>query len=233
MEKFQIFGSSSSKDIDIMVFVDKIPYTQFLSEELCKKYNDYFQQIFNTTKEINTNLGILKNGILIYTYKGCYDECNNSLLRTYHLHSQPCPLMIERYIERDIDLKILRTGRVLLSFLSRTGFRNDVKLALKSDFNEKIRVLNIIDLSTITIDKFTKKIGFEDYLKVIAFQLGQTLALMDNIELYTKEEISETYPDLKTFLDRNIYSDLNILEKYKNLFLDKIKDYKLKSLVEY
>ena len=39
MENFQIFGSKSSKDMDVMIFVDKIPYKPHICHELETRLN--------------------------------------------------------------------------------------------------------------------------------------------------------------------------------------------------
>lgn len=231
---FQIFGSKSSQDIDVIVFVDYIPEKEHIATELCKKYNSELSVFLNTDKVINSNLAILENGIIKNVYKGTEDEVNNSCIRTYDLHTQYHPNQIRSFIERDVDLKILRTCRVLLSFLSRTKYRDIVKNALYSDCHEKIKTLYMCDISDFTKDDILKRnVLFTDFLKIYAFQLGQTIGLIQGIELYTKEEIMDTYPELTPYILRDDSQNLIVLNQWKNHFLDLIKDMKLKSYIEY
>lgn len=234
-EKFQIFGSKSSQDIDVMFFVDKIPSPPDKAHDLCKIYNEKIAKLYNTDREINSNLAILKDGMIVHTHKGTEDEVNNSLFHTYGLHDQRHPLQIMKLYDRDVELKIHRTLRVLLSMISRTEHRSIVKKALRSDVHEKIRVLDSIDYSKITtLGK--KNENFEDYLKVMAFQLGQTLALTDIIdprELYTKEDIINSYPIFKNHLMRLSYPNLDYIEAGKSVLLMQISKFDFKETSEY
>ena len=214
-ENFQIFGSEDSKDYDIMVFVDEIG-TKQESHERVAEFDRKLSLMF-PDKPLNSNLAIIKYGVVTEVFKGTVDEVNNMLYLTYNLHEQKYPLKITRLIERDVDLKILRTARVLLSFLSRTEHRPKVKKALKSDLIEKLKVLADIDLTKI-LDLGSRNVKWEDYLKTMSFQLGQTLALMVGKELYTKNEIFQTFPELKTMLLREDV-DLFNLEVLKNKFI--------------
>lgn len=204
-----------------MVFVDHIPDIPNQAHDMCKIFDIQIQEILKTDKEINSNLAVLKNGVIVHTHKGTEDEVNGALFETYDLHTQAHPNQILRTIPRDIQLKIIRTARVLLSMISRTGHRPVVKPALKLNLKHKIEIIDSIDYSLITeLGKKNEK--FEDYVKVIAFQLGQTLSLMEAHNLYTKEDIAEKYPDLEPHLMRNSDADLSVLE-YKNIYIKEVK----------
>lgn len=232
MFDFQVFGSKSSKDLDVMVFVDEIPQKPHLCHQLESELNIWIKDFTKTDKEVNSNLATIKDGVISNVFKGIQCEVNNSLIRTYDLHQQYFPLKLYSLIERDVDLKILRTCRVLLSFISRTQYRNIVKPALSSKFGDKVNALYQFDISKL--DRFSdKNVSQEDIFKVYAFQIGQTLSLIDGVELYTKEEISSTYPELEKFISRKYDGDLVTLEKWKNIFLDRVKGLTLKSEYEY
>jgi len=229
-EDYQIYGSEDSKDYDIMIFVDKIGCIQE-SHERVAEFDKKLSKIYSN-KSINSNLAIVTNGTVTKVFKGEISEVNNMLYLTYNLHKQKYPLKITKLIERDIDLKILRTARVLLSFLSRTSYRADIKKALNSDLMIKLKVLSDINLENIK-ELNTKNIKWVDYLKTMSFQLGQTLALMNGDELYTKKEIYKTFPELKSMLlreDENLF----ILEKLKSKFVTVVLEYlpKMKKNIE-
>jgi hypothetical protein len=229
--EFQIFGSKSSKDLDVMVFVDEIPSKPHLCHLLETQLNQEIKEFTQTEKEVNSNLAIIKDGKVIEVFKGIECEVNNSLIRTYDLHTQYFPLKITSLIERDVDMKILRTCRVLLSFISRTEYRSIVKPALSLGFKDRISALSKCDISKLT-EFSNKNVIQEDIFKVYAFQIGQTLSLIDGRELYTKEEISLEYPELEKFINRKSEGDLVTLEKWKNIFINKVKDMNLKSEFE-
>ena len=218
MDKIQIFGSETSTDYDIMFFVDSIGTIQE-SHELIEKIDKELSTIYKD-KPVNSNICVLKDGIVVDVFKGTIDEVNNAMFLTYDFHEQKFPNQITKLVERDTELKILRTARVLLSFLSRTEHRKEVKRALKSDLIQKLDVLLNIDLSEVT-DLGSRNVKWKDYLKTMTFQLGQTLGLIYGIELYTKKDISAYYPELSDMLNRT-GEDLQILEKFKEKFILKV-----------
>jgi len=218
--EFQVFGSSSSQDLDCMCFVERIPSIKE-SHELCERYAEYIQEVTQTDKEINTNICVVKDRRVVDTFKGTADEVNNSLYLTRDLHRQYNRSPIERLVERDVELKILRTARVLLSFWSRSKHRPLVKKALKGDIYEKIEAISSIDITEID---FNKNINQKDYLKTLAFQLGQTIGLIEGKAFYTKEGMLSRFYDLEKYLMREEVNSLSILENYKKEFISLIKD---------
>ena len=186
---FTVFGSESSLDLDVIVFVEEIPADASKGNELCKFYNksigDIYEDMYGITKEVNSNLAILKNGYVVQVHKGTSDEVNNSIVLTREFHTQfHKNKYVNGLLPRDLQIKLLRTARVLLSFLSRTSHRAKVKAALRGDVYHKIMTLREIDLSGM-VDLGKSNVKFEDYLKTMAFQLGQTIGLFHGIELYS------------------------------------------------
>jgi hypothetical protein len=221
--KFQIFGSPSSQDYDVLVFVDAIsPIIQVAHDE-CKRFNELLLIKFSEQnlpiKEVNVNLGILENGIIQHVFKGTADEVNNSLIATYNYHYQFFPQQVMRLVKRDRDLKLLRAFRIILSMLSRTKHRSAIKNALREDFNTQYEVLTNIDLAE-DLDLGDKKENRLDVYKVIAFQIGQVLGLYSNQELYSKESIAQEYPSLEPFLLRRPTEyNFAALDAYKEALL--------------
>lgn len=209
MHPFNIFGSPSSQDYDVMVFLaaSQIPATIKERGNLCKHY-DKALGILLPDKKVNTNIAVAnEHGIISQVHKGTVDEVNNSIFYTYQYHNQFHPLQVVRQVERDVDLKLLRGMRIILSFLSRTEHREAVKKALQSDLLAKCKTLQEINLKTglENIADFGKNNAKEDVLKNIAFQIGQCLGLMEGVEYYTKEAIAHAYPLLECYLLRNSY----------------------------
>lgn len=188
-QKIIFHGSENSLDTDAYIIIES-PLSLQESKKICDSH-----------KDINANLITVESGQINWCYKGTIDECNNSILHTYHLHKQIYKNPIQRPMERSYALKTLRTLRGLLSHNSRTEYRADVKKALKSNLLEnKINVLKNINLNKI--NDFKKNDLIETY-KFFAFQLGQTRALIeDNKELFTKNSVGEYYPFLKSYLMR-------------------------------
>ena len=217
-----IHGSEDSTDVDVHYVFDKMP-----SFQECKDFCD-------SDKSENRNIITIENGIVTNVYKGTTDEINNALLKTYSLHQQEYPLLIEHKVERNKILKVIRSVRIILSHLSRSQYRPIIKAALKSDnWNERLNVLNTIKLHEINFDSLNKHLNKLDICKVIAFQIIQCFALLvDNIEIYTKSEAASYNPDLKSFLYREEH-ELYTLDYYIKIFVQTLKDNIDKDEIEY
>lgn len=206
-----IHGSEDSIDLDVYYVFDKLPEFKYC-QQFCSDKNE------------NRNIIVIKNGVVINCFKGTIDEVNNGLYYTYNLHEQEYPLLINKLLKRDILIKDIRVLRGLLSYLSRTQYREEIKQALKGGWLERINILENINWNNIK--EFNKRFNKQDIYKVCAFQLGQSLGLHEGVELYTKNSISNQYPKLRKYLYRE-KSDLNNLLKYMNIFLEIIKRFKI------
>jgi hypothetical protein len=213
-----LFGSRTSLDTDIMIVIDKMPATVKECQELCKKHEEELQPDYD--KKVNTNLCVIEDGIVVDVFKGTVDEVNNSVYRTYDFHQQKFPLKIEVMVQRDVGLKFMRAARIILSFLSRTEHRKEVKRALRGDFNDKLDVLESIDLSAIT-DLGTKKVSLLDFRKMMVFQLGQAHLLAVQIQAYTKGEVANVSAMAYNALFRKEMSDFELywLRDFQSRFI--------------
>lgn len=217
---YQIFGSENSLDVDLVFFVEKMPETIVEKLTLSKELSKLIVPVF-PEKVINANLAVDKNGHLVEVYKGTTDELNNALFYTYQFHEQKHENLISKLLVRDINLKFLRSTRMILSFMSKTEYRVLIKSALKGNLDAKIMALETIDLSKIaSFGKGSKK---EDILKSMAFQIGQTIALQEGKELYTKNQIADCFPDLKEYLFRNENVNFDHLKKWLSIFVEVLK----------
>jgi len=218
--KFYLFGSEDSSDYDVLVAVDDIPQDIDKAHNICKYYNDLLSKVL-TDKDLNCNLGIFKDGHLVKVFKGTIDELNNVIFYTYDNHKQFFPNPITSPVVRDVDEKILRVARFIITFYSRTQLRPQIKSALRGDLKEKLEVLKKIDFVKM-VDFPGKKERLEDIYKVLAFQFGQVFSLIDGHEedSYTKNGIIKNYMDLSNLLKRGKVSniDLEVLNKYLDRF---------------
>ena len=201
--KSQIYGSKSSHDYDIIIFVDKLGTIQE-SHELIEKYDELLSKVY-TDKMVNCNLGVLENGQIIETFKGYPFEVNNSLYYTFKNHDKNVinhtdkPYEITEYVKH---LKINRCFRFILSFYSRIPeWRTEIKQAMKGDILQRIECIKKINFIEHT-NFPNKKDSKLDIFKTFGFQLTQTLSLFNNIEIYSKEDVIKHYPKLKNVIDR-------------------------------
>lgn len=247
---YVIHGSENSTDRDVLYYLlDPKPFPSFQQcSEFCrtvkiaaddneksKSVNSSFRNggdddphgrkavEKSSCVEENRNICLIKDGYIVQIYKGNEDETNNALLRTYplHLKEQRFENPVKHSMERVCILKIVRSCRALLTwFTKHKQHRLTIKNSLRScDFNEYLKTLkNVVDISD---PEFFKLISNKDSIKSLAFQLGQTIALIRGIEIYTKNEISEMFPDLADMLMRREFTvkTFDILNKHKNELL--------------
>lgn len=198
------FGSEDSIDEDVLYVFESMP-----SFANC--------QAFCGQGEDNRNIVTVVNGVIEHCFKGIPDETNNALLATYHLHEQECENPVTKQVERNILLKTVRATRIVLSWLSRSKYRPLIKPALKSNNQEKrLQALSSLDFDSIEINL--------DSCKSIAFQLGQSLALNQGNEIYSKRELKQLFPELIPFLDRAIPQSLLPLNELRDRFLDSMSE---------
>lgn len=229
---YQLFGSQNSLDVDVVFFIEKLPESVqdklLLSKQLGQELTALYPE-----KTINPNLAECKNGRITKVYKGTTDELNNALFYTYHLHQQQFCNQIQFLLHRDVDLKFLRSSRMILSFLSKTHYRTKIKEALKGTIHDKLTVLEQIDFQILT--DFGKGQNTSDTLKSIAFQMGQSIALHHGKEYYTKNAIANNFPDLKEYLYRTEFVNFTNLQygliQYVHVLKTRVK--KMKYLIEY
>ena len=224
-----IHGSQDSLDVDVHYVFDSIPLFRE-AQEFCQDESIE-----------NKNIIVIKDGQVIYSFKGDIDETNNGLIDTYGLHKQEYPLIVTKRMEREKELKYVKSLRCILSLFSRTQYRNEIKKALNSNWNSRINVLKNINLEQIDFSNLQKKFSEKDVKKIIAFQIGQCLGLSQGIELYTKADISKMYPLLQSYLYReddsiknlqimlnqfsNFLGNLEVIEKENQIYFEKEKKY--------
>lgn len=214
-----IHGSEDSTDLDVFYVFDSMP-----TFDECKKF-------CSEDPNENRNIIVINNGKVTDCFIGTVDEVNNGLIDTYSLHKQDFPLIVTERLERDKELKYIRAIRGILSNLSRTHYRPEIKKALNGNWKERLECVKNIDFNTIDFNTLYKRMTGEDILKVIAFQIGQSLGLIENKELYTKSSIAKQYKDLKNFLYRK-ETDKNILNAYKDVLIDYLEQIKVQEIGE-
>lgn len=219
--KYYLFGSENSLDYDILVEYDSIPSDVDKAHAICKEFNEQLSLIY-PDKEINSNLITIKGNQIVNCHKGIIDELNNCLFYTYDLHKQRFSNPILNPVQRDLNEKILRVARFIITFYSRTELRKEIKTALRGNLHQRLAVLKKIDFTKMT--EFTgKKERPEDIWKVIAFQFGQSESIRNGYDSdsYTKNGIIKNYPDLKNILNRGEIkeNDLIILNFYLHSFI--------------
>lgn len=224
---YYIYGSGDSTDKDVIIIVPK--------EDMPETQEERKNKVYFLLKEYNLNwnatLAVIENGKIsdtIFT-KSWIDSLNNALLETYSFHQQDYPLLITEKHIRNKTLAIYKAVRTVLTMLTRTQYRTQIRPIIKGihDFNLKLDALSKIDF--VSFSEFNQKNTRDsDIWKIIAFYVGQNIALIENdIEIYTKKKFVNHYPDLDVFIYRKTITlkDKIILQEYVNHWLKLIQNF--------
>ncbi len=205
--KYYFYGSQNSLDVDVIFEVDE--------------FDENIENVYSFCREIkkeypfNINLAVFKNGNIVDVIKrkSLIDGLNNSLYFTYENHKQVFDKPILTLLPRNKELNHYKCLRTILSMLTRTNLRSQIKAVLNAwqPFQGKINILDSIDFTTITSfnQKYEKDI---DIWKGIAFYLGQAISLEQNIEIYEKNKLIELHPTLSNFVLRKEFSKENLVD---------------------
>ena len=140
-------------------------------------------------------------------------------------------LLIYSFLKLEkVGVKLARSLRSVLSRLTRSELRKEVKETLRSEEITKfVQTLLRVDFTSESIKKLLNK----DDIKSIFFQLAQSLLLFDGVEVYSKAEIVERIPELEDMIYRKgtALSKLNkanemlqkISEKIENIQAEIVK----------
>lgn len=218
---YYIYGSDDSTDKDVVIIIPK--------EEMPKTQEERKERVLFLLKEYdldwNATLVVIENGRIsdtIFT-KSWIDSLNNAVLATYFLHDQIHPLEITEKQQRNKTLAIYKAVRTVLAMLTRTQYRSHIRPIMKGihDFNFKLDALKKIDFKSVT--HFNQKNTSDaDAFKIIAFYVGQNIALVENnIEIYTKKDLVKHFGSLEPFIYRKLIAenDKIILQQYINHWL--------------
>ena len=217
---FNIFGSpkaTGGSDYDTIVRVhrDIMDLPQNKIDNLVKELKDDISIMLGfDADDIDVNLCVVDDstGMIVKTVKGDFAETNNALFNTYHLNSQPYSCLIngsyDRFTLGHVNTKILKTLRQAISTFTRTEYLKATKAALKVDVPlcKRIDVLRLIDTTNLAWAKTNRK-KVEDDLKRGASTIGQCIALMNDVEIFTKSDNAlyyAHYPGIRNILYRNL-----------------------------
>lgn len=229
-----LYGSPDGVDHDVVVRVSRP-----LTTKETQSFNPVVEDMLNNEtpaqysladKKLDVNFAVVTNGNISWCFKGTPDELNNSLLLVYELQiaRQKHPNFVTSTLPRNITWKILRAVRVLICSLSRGNARALVEPVIKSVvFSPRIAVLKKIEFQSLEFTLRTRD-RLEDIWKQVAFQMGQTLALVEGVELFSKHDCVTRYPVLEPLIYRKeaTCERLTALTAFKNdLFLPRIQEY--------
>ncbi len=221
--KYYRFGSKDSLDIDILI---EHPESTGLEKDkdLIKSIKNQYHQI----DDWNVNIISIENGEVVKSIpsKGFPDGVNNSLYETYHLHNQKFPFPLTRKLERNIVAAIEKCLTAIFTFYKRT-LQNDFYESIpkeikngKASMELRLNKLNEIDFNLLPYDDDTKN---KNAFKSIAFNIGQTISLINGIEIYTKADLVYLHPELSSIIKRENIGLLEQLNSKKDELIKTIR----------
>jgi len=224
-----------STECDVMVCIDKAPVKIHMCHKICDGLKEPLGSIIMTDKVLNINLCTVATvddkTHIDWVFKGTPDECNNSVFTTYGFHKdlQQHPCFINMTMDRNVTIKIVRSTRATIGLFSRSSLndesiRSAVKAALTTkthQLRERIKIMRTLDFEHITLPKKAVPVNV---WKTVAFQIGQTMALLETDEVFSKYGVAQKYPSLTCYLRRDVDADLESLTEFKNKYLAKLDE---------
>ena len=138
---FNVFGSVNGADIDVVYFAKEshLENLQNLQpheiNRMCENVRHNIAEIAGfDVKLVNANVSVAIDEHIVWSGHGQAWETNNAVCLTKDLHTQPCEraVVLKPVVPSDkqINAKIHRAVRSILSMVTRTKYRKIVKQAL-------------------------------------------------------------------------------------------------------
>lgn len=222
---YYFFGSSDSNDIDVL-----IEHPDSTSRDEDAKIVIRLKENYPEIKNWDINIIKIENGIIINSMplKGLPDSVHNSLFDTYKFHQQKNELPLTKRVNRNIENAVnVCLNRIFIFY--KNGLQIEYYKSIpkeikngKAGIEKRLEFLKDFDFQLSPFVDNTKTL---DFYKSITFRIGQTISLIENIEIYTKDDFKKQHPILSDIIDRKILDDYSILNTYKDKLFDSIKSY--------
>lgn len=222
---YYFFGSSDSHDTDVL-----IEHPDSTSRDIDDKIVAKIKENYPEIKNWDINIIKIENGIITYSIpsKGLPDSVHNSLFDTYKFHKQkykfPLTQRVNRNIENTINVCLNKIFIFYKNGLQKEYYKNIPKGVKNGEaiIEEQLEHLKDFDFQFRPFEDNKKTL---DFYKSITFRIGQTISLIENVEIYTKDNFKQQHPDLSDIIDRKMLVNYSILNTFKNKLFDSIKTY--------
>jgi hypothetical protein len=221
--KYYRFGSADSIDIDVLVDHPEATGQEKDKDIICALKNQ-----FPRIADWNINIISIENGLVVKSIpsKGSPDGVNNSLYETFHLHEQKYSFPLTQRLERNIDAAIEKCLTAIFTFYKRTNqdkFYKSIPKEIKNGeatLKDRLDKLNQFDFNLLPYDDDMRN---RNAFKSIAFHIGQTLSLINGIEIYTKADLVYLHPELSPIIKRENIGLLERLNSKKDELIKTIR----------
>lgn len=225
------YGSNDSDDIDVFIGLSRVPDMddeddRIMMDEIHETIDytlRYSGQFTNTDKTVDFSfIHISKDGVVDWCEYDDLGECNNALYYTFNHHAYNNIVLygknpIKFKLEQNVSFKIVKVVRTLLTFLSRTSYREEVKYLLKKgSFKERLEfILKVVSQNGISsVETFNKKLPDVEIVKDIAFMFIQLYGLVHDIDVFCKRDAALRFPDLARYIYKDHNAPLEPLEDF-------------------
>lgn len=225
------YGSNDSDDIDVFIGLSRVPDMddeddRIMMDEIHETIDytlRYSGQFSNSDKTVDFSfIHISKDGVVDWCEYDDLEECNNALYYTFNHHAYNNNVLygknpIKKKLEQNVSFKIVKVVRTLLTFLSRTSYREEVKYLLKKgSFKERLEfILKVVSQNGISsVETFNKKLPDVEIVKDIAFMFIQLYGLVHDIDVFCKRDAALRFPDLARYIYKEHDIPLEPLEDF-------------------
>jgi len=224
------YGSNDSDDVDIFIALSRVPdYTDdtdvYFIEEIHQAVSDLLKSgvIAESNRKIEYSLiHVSKDGAVDWCEYDDLEECNNALFHTFSHHAYNNSVMggvnpVKKKLRQNVSYKIVKVVRSLLTYLSRTEHRTDVKYLLKNGtFGERLEfVLKFLSNQGLSeLESFNKNLSDVEITKDIAFMFIQLYSLIHDVDVFTKRDAVLRYPDMMKYIYKESDASRSDLEVF-------------------
>jgi len=198
---YYFFGSPNSVDVDVM-----IDHPEASSRESDSMIAHALKHNYPETESWNMNIIRISGGIVVDSIpnKGSADSANNSLYQTFQYHDQSFAFPIDRLVVRNLPLAVVKCVNASILWFKDTDMHHEYKERLRPALMSGKWADSVDLLPTLNFEKpFTDDmITNGNIYKSLAFNIGQTVALFCGVEVYTKGELGNFYPEINPLLMR-------------------------------
>jgi hypothetical protein len=196
-----IFGSPDSIDIDVLV-----DHPGATGSDADKLIVSLLKEKYPTIKDWNLSLIKIMEGRIICTMqrRGSEDAVHNSLFYTYRHHEQKYENPLTAPVKRHMLLAVYVCVRNLLAINAATSEKQFYKQVIspvlkEGNWQKEVALLDLLQYEKPPFDDEKRTLGLN---KSLAFDLGQTISLLNGNELYTKGDIIQHHPELAPIILR-------------------------------
>jgi hypothetical protein len=211
-----VFGCPKSRDIDVVVALSS-PHqvtqmnpgranTKIIEEEVKKVLVECG---YNLNRKLDINLCYVQDGN-IYCMLNGGRETQNIVFRTYHLHKQSYPCIVNKMIEIDPVDKIIATAKFILDYFEILVGKNiyieerqNRKEAYTGSWTKITYVIDVIKRSRLIL--YSESTEWLNAMKSLCMKIVQIILAENNECEYTKEGLierfSEIYPNLRNGIE--------------------------------